>query len=332
MTQGLTHQIKQSALWQRVFRTRAEDVLPHVITHDRVYIVPSKRGCAFLFTLLTMLIASVNYSLSLGYALSFLLTGLFAASLLHTYKNIAGLCVQAIELHDVFAGTPGHIDVTLNNTQQRARHGIKISSAQSTPPLVHPESDSNEHVRINTPTQTRGIYKPGRLTLQSDWPIGLWTCWTYLHADHNAFVYPTPEADPPPLPTLGDSDAKDRHKQALAGDVSGLRDYQPGDSMGSIAWKSSARTPGLQSRTFESETASTNTVLSLEHTGLTGLEAQLSRLCAWVLLAETQHTDYAVQLNTLSIPQGRGQQHRAHALEALSIYGHNTESSDTNIQ
>lgn len=332
MTQGLTHQIKQSALWQRVFRTRAEDALPHVITHDRVYIVPSKRGCAFLFTLLTMLIASVNYSLSLGYALSFLLTGLFAASLLHTYKNLAGLSVQAIDMQDVFAGTPGHIDVLIQNTQQRARHGVKISSTQTTNPLIHPESGSSERITINTPNLSRGIYKPGRLTLQSDWPLGLWTCWTYLHVDHDAFVYPTPEADPPPLPMLGGSDAKDRQKQALTGDVSGLREYQPGDSMGSIAWKSSARSSGLLSRTFESESVSNNTVLSLEHTGLTELEARLSRLCAWVLLAENQHTDYAVQLNTLLIPRGRGRQHQARALEALSIYGYSTDSSNTNVQ
>ena len=332
MTQDFPHQLKQSTLWQRVFRTRAEDVLPHDITHERIYIVPSKRGCAFLFTVLVMLIASVNYALSLGYALSFLLTGLFAASLLHTYKNIAGLTVQDIELQDAFAGTSGQIDLSLNNTQQRARHGIRISSAQTTTPLIHPEASTSKSITINTPALNRGIYKPGRLTLQSDWPLGLWTCWTYLHVDHKAFVYPTAESDPPPLPTLGGPEAKDRLKPATTGDVNGLREYQPGDSMGSIAWKSSARTNGLLSRTFESESASTNTILSLEHTGLAEQEAQLSRLCAWVLLAETQQTDYAVQLKTLSIPQGRGRQHRARALEALSIYGHSAESSNTNAQ
>ena len=51
-----------SRISQRVFRTRPEDTLPHVVTHQRVYIVPTKRGLAFLLALLLMLIASVNYA------------------------------------------------------------------------------------------------------------------------------------------------------------------------------------------------------------------------------------------------------------------------------
>jgi len=78
---AISDRLKQGALWQRAFRARAEDYLPHKVSHQRIYIVPSKRGAAFVLTLLLMLIASINYSLSLGYALSFVLTGLFAATL-----------------------------------------------------------------------------------------------------------------------------------------------------------------------------------------------------------------------------------------------------------
>ena len=69
---------------QRFFRARPEDVLPLKIEHQRIYIVPSKRGLAFLTALAVCLIASINYQLNLGYALSFLLSGLFFASSLHT--------------------------------------------------------------------------------------------------------------------------------------------------------------------------------------------------------------------------------------------------------
>ena len=112
--------IKQAAgrLRQRIFRSRAEDTLPHVVTHQRVYIVPTKRGFAFLLALLLMLIASVNYALSLGYALCFILTGLFAASLLHTYRNLAGIKVKHIKSFDAFTGRDAFFSISLAMTSR----------------------------------------------------------------------------------------------------------------------------------------------------------------------------------------------------------------------
>ena len=55
-----------SHIWQRLFRTRALDLLPHKVEHQRIYILPTRRGWAFLAALLLMLIASINYALSLS--------------------------------------------------------------------------------------------------------------------------------------------------------------------------------------------------------------------------------------------------------------------------
>lgn len=314
--------LRRSTLWQRLFRTRAEDALPHTITHQRVYIVPSKRGCAFILTLLLMLVASINYALSLGYALCFLLTGLFAASLLHTYRNLAGLSISAITSRDVFAGEPADFHIVVNNQFARTRHGIRVTSRSSnSSTLVRVMPNTQTQANLKVPTQSRGTCQLGRLTLQSDWPLGLWTCWSYLHVATQALVFPQPEDNVPPLPIESGADKGGPSQNITTGDVSGLRDYQPGDSIGSIAWKSAARGLGLQSRTFDTVDANASTTLDLRHASVAGLEAQLSRLCAWVLEAEDTQTDYAFRLPDFSLDTNRGKEQQAQALRALALFG-----------
>jgi len=307
--------------WQRLFRTRPADTLPHTVEHQRIYIVPTKRGAAFLLALLLMLIASVNYALSLGYALCFLLTGLFAATLLHTYRNLSGIQVKQISATDVFAGESMPFTISLANAGREARHGIRLATRDVDSLKTRLEGQDEALAKLNLPTSSRGSQPLGRLTLQSDWPLGLWTCWSYLHVPVSGVAFPLPETDPPPLPSSSDSLAGDQHTAGIQGDVSGLRDYVPGDSIGSIAWKTAARGISLQVRTFDTEGAPAKAVLNLHKTGKHQTEEQLARLCAWALNAETAHTEYALDLPGSSIDSGMGQEHRQQVLRALALHG-----------
>ncbi|MFK8076707.1 MAG: DUF58 domain-containing protein [Granulosicoccus sp.] len=310
-----------SRISQRVFRTHPEDTLPHVVTHQRVYIVPTKRGLAFLLALFLMLIASVNYALSLGYALCFILSGLFAATLLHTYKNLAGVEVHAIDKINAFAGDKVSFLVTLSNTLNDFRHGIRVSDDHGARLLTQIEPCDKTQAMLTRTVQTRGKSHLGRITLQSDWPLGLWTCWTYLHTPIAALVYPKPEDNPPPLPVTSAQDDGPVSTPSLDGEVSGVREYRSGDSMGSIAWKSAAKGAGLQVRTFESSEAPAQIVLSLKSTGHYQLEEQLSRLCAWVLQIHSSKTDYKLELPGETSASDRAEQRYENALKAMALYG-----------
>jgi uncharacterized protein (DUF58 family) len=317
--------IKQIAgrFWQRIFRTRAEDKLPHAVTHQRVYIVPTKRGFAFLLALLLMLIASVNYSLSLGYALSFILTGLFAATLLHTYRNLAGICVEAIKQFDTFAGNKAEFSVSVSNPLKETRHGIRLSTKGGSQLMTHIHPKDTTDVLLTKPTLTRGVIQLGRVTLQSDWPLGLWTCWTYVHAPIQSLVYPKPEADAPPIPSSTLEDGGTHSSPSLAGEVSGIRQYRPGDSIASIAWKSAAKGMGLQVRTFDSNHCPTHAILSLDKTGHSEIEKQLSRVCSWVIDAKSTKSEFALQLPGETLPSNSGEAHYRRALKILALYGLN---------
>lgn len=306
---------------QRLFRTRPEDTLPITIEHQRVYIVPARRGFAFLFALLLMLIASVNYALSLGYALCFLLCGLFAATLLHTYSNLAGIRIHTIGTTDCFAGEKARFTIGLSNRGKELRQGINIRTRAGDSTGNFVIDNSTQTIALDINTSTRGQIKLGRITIQSDWPLGLWTCWCYLHVPASCLVYPQPEADAPPLPGFTAENPGARANANTQGDIGGLRNYQRGDPLGLIAWKSAARGLGLHVKMFESSSEHGKTILNLQQTGLVELEAQLSRLCAWVLRAESLQCEYELSLAGTDTGTSSDTVQMTRTLQALAMHG-----------
>ena len=307
---------------QRLFRRRPEDSLPMRIAHQRIYILPTRRGWAFLFALLIMLIASVNYALSLGYALCFLLTGLFASALLHTYRNLAGLSVRNIKAIDTFAGQPMLFTLELYNSSQLGRVGIEVCSLDSKT-VCDVATQQQTKARLSIPTKRRGHQVLGRVTLTSNYPLGLWRTWCYLHTPVQGVVFPQPEHNPPPLPTSNTDQQGPSLRRDNTGDISGLREYQPGDALTSIAWKAAARGQGLFVRQFENEFGHSETLLSLLLTGQPTLDAQLARLCAWVLQAENHQSNYSLELPDQTLGPGKGDLHKYNALIALALFQHN---------
>ena len=64
--------------------------------------------------------------------------------------------------------------------------------------------------------------------------------------------------------------------------------------------------------------------LDLAHTGLAGgatqPEAQLARLCAWLLLADKRGLLYGLRLPGVEIAPGQGAAHQQKCLQALALF------------
>ena len=139
------------------------------------------------------------YALSLGFAVTFLLTGLVAAALLHAFRNLAGIEIRPLAASETFAG--GRVAFTLSVCGgDRARESLEVRAGDAGPVVVDIPAGANVAVRLERPAERRGRYALGRVTLSSTQPLGLWRAWSYVHFPLAGIVYPEPEPGAPPLP------------------------------------------------------------------------------------------------------------------------------------
>jgi hypothetical protein len=71
--------------WSRWLRTTRAAHADALLDRRHIYILPTRAGWFFGFVLLLMLAGSINYTLSLGFVLVFLLTGMAIVCMLHTW-------------------------------------------------------------------------------------------------------------------------------------------------------------------------------------------------------------------------------------------------------
>ena len=88
MVAGLRQRISD---W--IFRARMPEDPPVVLVQRRIFILPTRQGYLFAFILLLLLVASINYQLSLGFLLTFLLASMAGTAMLHTFRNLSRLSI-----------------------------------------------------------------------------------------------------------------------------------------------------------------------------------------------------------------------------------------------
>src|SRR3979411_3304499 len=107
-----------------------------VRVHRRVYIVPARLGWIFGLTLLILLIGSINYALSLGFALTFLLGGVGLVGMVHTARNLARIALSVGRAAPVFAGESAQFRLFLDGRAPFDRPAILARHLPSGAQLV----------------------------------------------------------------------------------------------------------------------------------------------------------------------------------------------------
>ena len=307
------------ARWrERVFRHHPSDRDPVVLRHSRIYILPTRRGLAFLGTLLIMLVTSLNYALSLGFVATFLLTGLAAASLLHTFRNLAGIELSPLAAGEAFAGNPLSFTIAIAGGAA-ARHALSLTAAGASS-MVEVPPDGAVPALLEIPTTRRGRVFLGRVTLASDYPLGLWRAWAYAHFPLSGIVYPAPELNAPPLPAGAAGDDAQPAVRGEDADLAGLKGYQTGDPLQRVAWKAVARGGAWYTKQFDG--AGGGGPAALDWRTLPGSlahERRIARLSAWVLAAERAARPFTLSAPGVALAAGQGREHRRAALTALAL-------------
>ena len=308
---------------QRLFRIAPDEQLPIVLTQRRIFIIPTRAGLLFAVVLIVMLIGSINYNLSLGHALVFLLAGLGIVAMIHTFRNLVALRLQPGRAEPVFAGEIARFPLHLQNTRNQARCALDFAFGKQDCISMDLPANSLTTALVPYPTSRRGRLDPGHVTLSTRYPLGFFHAWSYPHPRFSCLVYPRPLDTPlpPPSPT-----AHSGHRQGDCGqeDFTGLRLRQLSDPTRHVAWKAVARDFANRPLLIKQFAGGAEEELWLDWSLTPSdieIEMRLSILAGWVLSAEKRQALYGLRLPERDLQPAQGSAHQDACLEALALYG-----------
>jgi uncharacterized protein (DUF58 family) len=318
----------RSVLFQRWLNRRLPPSHAVTLNQGNIFIMPTRQGIYFLVLVLFMVMAAINYQNSLIFGLAFLLLSLFMVSILHTFSNLSGLNVQAGSARPVFAGEDAGFSVRLS--RQGARRHEAIVLGWHTDRLIGADllDDEVAMVRLYVLSSKRGTLNPGRLLIQTHYPVGLFRAWSWIDLDMSAIIYPRPVVAGDMPTAMGSNPDGELLQRSGVDDFYGLRDYQPGDSLKHMSWKSYARTGQLFVKEFATS-VDQRVWIDWDYFPHMDRENRLSRLCYWVVQLGKSNDEYGLRLPGLEIAPDKGAPHQERLLRELALF--ETEVFETEV-
>ena len=285
----------------------------------RIYILPTRYGFMYAALLFLMLLGAVNYGNNPGHLLTFVLGALGGNAIYLTWRNLRGLRLVCQGTAPVFAGQTARFVVELN-ADGRERPAIQLAFRESEPVLLDLRADDANALReLELPAPLRGEHSPGRLTVSTQYPLGLFRAWCHVACERPLLVYPTP-GETWLVPGNADGSTSDGASGPGSEDFAGLRSYQRGDQRSQIDWKSYARDRGMNTRLFSGQATSPRWLDWKDAPGA-DTEARLSALTRAVLDADGRCQLFGLKTPFGVIAPASGVAHRHRCLRHLALYG-----------
>jgi uncharacterized protein (DUF58 family) len=316
MQLGIARSLERwAARWAH--RRQGTDAHAVALQQRRIYILPTRFGIVFAAMAFAMLLGSLNYGASLGFALTFLLTGLGLVVMQHCHNNLLGASIKFLGATPVFAGERAEFKIAVSNTAATPRFEIELKYRDHIAGPVDVASGATETLRLGVPTQRRGWVALDRFRVATEYPARLCHAWTWVHMDTRCLVYPRPADPGRPLPRgVGAGTGRPGPGDD---DFAGLRAAAPGDSLQRIAWKAYARNDLLLLKEFAGG-AGEPCLLDWDQLGDLDTERRLEQLARWCLDAAAADHSFGLRVPGCEIPLGRGPTHLATCLEALALF------------
>lgn len=289
-----------------------------VLGQRHIFIMPSRAGAWFLLALAVMLLAAINYQNNLALALVFFLFSLLVVAILHTYANLAGLGLESLRARPVYAGEMAEFELQLRGSH-RDHHAIELQWPGQPEAAASPAAGEVAPLRLFHASQRRGWLRPGRLRVQTRYPLGLVRAWSWLDLDCAALVYPLPLACPRPFAAGADDPGDEQRWRRGSEDFYGFRPYQQGDNPRHVLWRAYAKGLPLQTKQFV-EPHSRSQWLDWDALG-GDREQRLGGLCYWVLELYRRGEPFGLRLPGQTLAPGAGEEHRERALRMLALFG-----------
>jgi uncharacterized protein (DUF58 family) len=309
--------------FQRRFSRWLERRMPKqdsvTLNRNRIFIFPSRAGFAYIALIILLWLVATNYQNNIVFGFAALLGSVFVVAIWHSYMNLSGLQFRIVKAAPTYAGDVAEIVIRVSQSTPRLRDHIALCFAEgreATLSFHGPVIEESLYVKA----RQRGWLNPGRLRVESSYPLGLFRVWTYILLTSKGVVYPLPIKGHPQLISAdGEDQGQGTGNHSGSEDFAGIDNYRLGESRNHIAWKQVARSGRLLSKRFDDPPLSQSWVDWDAFPGL-DREARLSRLCAWLLEMSQKPDPFGLRLPGYESQAGEGSAHLAIQLEKLALF------------
>ena len=315
-------QVWKREYWQQWLRVANSSDNIATLNPRQIYILPTVWGVLYAVMLLLLLVGSINYSLSLGYFVTFLLASLGHTAMLHTWRNLLHLKISASPAKPVFAGDTTQISINISDTKNRARYAIaaKIEQNAMGNIVVIDNIAANQSPVFSLPfvTSKRGYCALPRITLYSEFPLSLLHAWAYVANPLQILVYPKPSGQQAmPALLVDSSNSGIRHASRGDDDFDGHKTYQLGDAASRVDWKASSRGSGLYTKVYSGEGAGAWWLdFAITHGEL---ETRIEQMAQWLVEAHAAQQRYGLKLPNLTLAPNDSEAHYHACMQALAL-------------
>ncbi len=309
--------------WQRRYQRWLDRRIPRnkavQLSQRNLFIFLSRNGLYFLILDALLWVGATNFQNNLIYALSFFLLAVLFVAILQSFANLSGVQLRFVDAEPVFAGEVAYARIELTAASLRQQLVFNWPEQSATSISIYP--DKPALLLLPHATQKRGVMQPGRLRLQSVYPLGIVRCWSWLDLDVQILVYPTPIEADVHLCSRGNDEIGVAVDRVMGGDeYFALKPYTAGESTTRIAWKQFAAGRGLFVREYAEERGG-EVMLDFSAMNDPDLELRLSKLCYCARFLYEQGRAFGLSLpNQPVITVDSGEKHLRTVLKALSLF------------
>lgn len=305
--------------WQQWFRVSSTHNHVATLNPRQIYIVPTRWGFLYAVMLIALLVGSINYSLSLGYYVTFLLTSLGNIGMLHTWRNLVHLQLAVMHAEPVFAGDVAQVTIKISDIKNRARYAIMAGFKDNEMTANDIVANHSQQFLLPLNTKNRGWITIPRITLYTEFPLSLLHTWALVDNPFKLLVYPKPIDNNSLAPLSTDAGATGTNQFNKGDDdFVGHKNYQLGDSPSRVDWKASSRGIGMLSKQYSGAGASTLWLDWAQTEG--GVEARIAQLTRWVIDAHESQQIFGLKLPQMILAPDNSHVHYHQALSALALY------------
>ena len=296
-----------------------------IIGRRELYILPTRHGWYYAMILLALFGIAMKFNNQAAFMMLFILMAVGLVAMLYTHNNVINLRLNSHPAKSIFAGETAHFPVTIKNPSNQARSAVWLLSG-GFQQLAQLSGGQQQNIDVKLPSLNRGYLVCEPINLTSQFPIGIFFCWSkrYVSAER-CLVYPHP-LDLIPFNQDAMSQGKQEQKNNVKlgnEDYAGMKNYQPGDRLRDIHWPSLAKTNKLVSIQYENQANSSQNISWFSLPSGLSTEDKLSQLCFWLLDAEQTGLRYQLEMPNHTLEFDTGSAHLHACLRVLALWGQN---------